>query len=81
LKICSANIAEFKLTFTDGWQTIFEKLLISVFIKKEAKKEPKIEISQMKFLVAKRSQKKPKSRNWALLTPNWQPWSISHSSI
>jgi hypothetical protein len=30
-------MAEFK-TFTDGWQTIFEKLFISVFIQKEAKK-------------------------------------------
>jgi hypothetical protein len=58
---------------TDGWQTIFEKLLISVFIQKEAKKSQKIERSQTKFLVAKRSQKKPKSRNLALLTPNWQP--------
>ena len=63
--------AEF-ITFTDGWQTIFEKLLISVFIQKEAKKSQKIE-SETKFLVAKRSQKKPKSRNLALLTPNWQP--------
>jgi hypothetical protein len=48
-------------------------LLISVFIQKEAKKSQKIERSQMKFLVAKRSQKKPKSRNLALLKPNWQP--------
>jgi hypothetical protein len=49
-------------------------LLISVFIQKEAKKSKKIERSQTKFLVAKRSQKKPKSRNLALLTPNWQPY-------
>jgi hypothetical protein len=48
-------------------------LLILVFIQKEAKKSQKIERSQTKFLVAKRSQKKPKSRNLALLTPNWQP--------
>jgi hypothetical protein len=48
-------------------------LLILVFIQKEAKKSQKIERSQTKFLVAKRSQQKPKSRNLALLTPNWQP--------
>jgi hypothetical protein len=48
-------------------------LLISVFIQKEAKKSQKIERSQTKFLVAKQNQKKPKSRNLALLTPNWQP--------
>jgi hypothetical protein len=48
-------------------------LLISVFTQKEAKKSQKIERSQTIFLVAKRSQKMPKSRNLALLKPNWQP--------
>jgi hypothetical protein len=54
-------------------------LLILVFIQKEAKKSQKIERSQTKFLVAKRSQKKPKSRNLALLTPNWQPWATTRA--
>jgi hypothetical protein len=48
-------------------------LLISVFNKKAAKKSQKIERSQTKFLVANFSFMKPKSRNLALLTPNWQP--------
>jgi hypothetical protein len=42
-------------------------------LKKEAKKSQKIERSQAEFLVAKQSQKKPKSRNLALFAPNWQP--------
>jgi hypothetical protein len=58
----------------DG-RLFLKSCLISVFIQKEAKKSQKIERSQTKFLVAKRSQKKPKSRNLALLTPNWQPCS------
>jgi hypothetical protein len=48
-------------------------LLISVFIQKEGKKSKKIERSQTKFLVSKRSQKMPKSRKLAVLKPNWQP--------
>jgi hypothetical protein len=48
-------------------------LLISVFIQKEAKNSQKIERSQTKFLVAKRSQKKPKSRNLALFRQTGNP--------
>ena len=51
----------------------FEELHKFTFLKKKPKRSQKVERSQTKFLVAKQCQKKPKSRNLALLTPSWQP--------
>jgi hypothetical protein len=53
---------------------IFLKSFLLYHFEKEAKKSQKIERSQTEFLVAKQSQKKPKSRNLGFLAPNWQHW-------
>lgn len=50
---------------------MFEKLHKFSFLKKKPKRSPKIERSQIKFLVAKQCRKKSNSRNLALLTPSW----------